>query len=92
MVDLELVIIPISISPPPPPPSPLLAEMPGLKVLRRKTCASTGDKPLSGAKIIGCTHVTAQLAVSHTQPIIGVSPQVIAPSRRLIGHYSRKYI
>ncbi len=37
--------------------------MPGLKVLRRKTCANTGDKPLSGAKIIGCTHITAQSAV-----------------------------
>ena len=46
------------------------AEMPALKVLRRKTCATSGDKhtagekPLSGAKIVGCTHVTAQSAVS----------------------------
>ena len=36
-------------------------EMPGLMLLRRKTCASTGDKPLKGARIVGCTHVTAQV-------------------------------
>jgi adenosylhomocysteinase len=38
-------------------------EMPGLMLLRRKTCASTGDKPLKGARIVGCTHITAQSAV-----------------------------
>ena len=37
--------------------------MPGLKLLRRKTC-TTGDKPLKGARIVGCTHVTAKSAVS----------------------------
>jgi adenosylhomocysteinase len=37
-------------------------EMPGLMLLRRKT-TTTGDKPLKGARIVGCTHVTAQAAV-----------------------------
>jgi len=37
--------------------------MPGLKMLRRKTC-TTGDKPLKGARIVGCTHVNAKSAVS----------------------------
>jgi adenosylhomocysteinase len=36
-------------------------EMPGLMLLRRKTCVSTGDKPLQGARIVGCTHITAQV-------------------------------
>ena len=35
--------------------------MPGLMALRRR---AENDKPLSGAKIIGCTHITAQTAVS----------------------------
>lgn len=35
--------------------------MPGLIALRRR---AENDKPLSGAKIIGCTHITAQTAVS----------------------------
>jgi adenosylhomocysteinase len=35
-------------------------EMPGLMALRKR---AHGDKPLSGAKIVGCTHVTAQTAV-----------------------------
>lgn len=39
-----------------------LQEMPGLKLLRKKTC-TTGDKPLRGARIVGCTHVTAKSAV-----------------------------
>jgi adenosylhomocysteinase len=34
--------------------------MPGLMSLRRRAEA---DKPLSGAKIAGCTHLTAQTAV-----------------------------
>ncbi len=34
--------------------------MPGLMALRRR---AEGDKPLQGAKIIGCTHITAQTAV-----------------------------
>lgn len=38
-------------------------EMPGLIALRRR---AENDKPLSGAKIIGCTHITAQTAVSMT--------------------------
>ena len=35
-------------------------EMPGLMALRRR---AEGDKPLQGAKIVGCTHITAQTAV-----------------------------
>ena len=35
-------------------------EMPGLMSLRRRAEA---DKPLSGAKIAGCTHITAQTGV-----------------------------
>lgn len=38
-------------------------EMPALLLLRRKTTCN-GEKPLQGAKIIGCSHVTAQAAVS----------------------------
>ena len=44
----------------------LSTEMPGLMLLRRKTCASVGGKPLSGARIAGCTHITAQSAVSYS--------------------------
>ena len=49
----------------------LSAEMPGLMLLRRKTCASTGDKPLKGARIVGCTHITAQVYINplHTTSI-----------------------
>lgn len=36
-------------------------EMTALMALRK---AAQGEKPLAGAKIIGCTHVTAQTAVS----------------------------
>ena len=42
----------------------ICTEMPGLMLLRKKTCEATGDKPLKGAKIVGCTHITAQAAVS----------------------------
>lgn len=35
--------------------------MPGLMLLRKRNCT---DKPLEGAKIVACTHVTAQAAVS----------------------------
>jgi adenosylhomocysteinase len=34
--------------------------MPGLLALRRR---AESDKPLQGAKIVGCTHITAQTAV-----------------------------
>jgi len=34
--------------------------MPGLIALRRR---AESDKPLQGAKIVGCTHITAQTAV-----------------------------
>lgn len=49
----------------------LFSEMPGLKLLRRKTC-TTGDKPLKGARIVGCTHVTAKSAVSTSSVILSV--------------------
>jgi len=39
----------------------LFAEMSGLMALRKR---AQGDKPLTGAKIVGCTHITAQTAVS----------------------------
>jgi adenosylhomocysteinase len=35
--------------------------MPGLMALRRR---AESDKPLQGAKLVGCTHITAQTAVS----------------------------
>lgn len=35
-------------------------EMPGIMALRKK---ASDDKPLSGAKIVGCTHINAQTAV-----------------------------
>ena len=35
-------------------------EMPGIMALRNK---AKEDKPLSGAKIVGCTHINAQTAV-----------------------------
>lgn len=38
-----------------------IKEMTALMALRK---AAQGEKPLAGAKIVGCTHVTAQTAVS----------------------------
>ncbi|KAK9516840.1 hypothetical protein VZT92_024750 [Zoarces viviparus] len=35
-------------------------EMPALMVLRK---GASGEKPLAGAKVLGCTHITAQTAV-----------------------------
>ncbi|KFW00384.1 Putative adenosylhomocysteinase 3, partial [Fulmarus glacialis] len=35
-------------------------EMPALMALRKR---AQGEKPLAGAKIVGCTHITAQTAV-----------------------------
>ena len=43
----------------------MAAEMPALLLLRKKTICN-GEKPLLGAKIIGCSHITAQAAVSST--------------------------
>lgn len=34
--------------------------MPGIMALRKR---ATDDKPLKGAKIVGCTHINAQTAV-----------------------------
>ncbi|XP_030281938.1 S-adenosylhomocysteine hydrolase-like protein 1 isoform X2 [Sparus aurata] len=36
------------------------SEMPALMVLRKR---AAGEKPLAGAKVLGCTHITAQTAV-----------------------------
>ena len=38
-----------------------ITEMPGLMALRKR--AESDKPPLQGAKIIGCTHITAQTAV-----------------------------
>ena len=35
-------------------------EMPGIMALRKR---ASEDKPLKGAKIVGCTHINAQTAV-----------------------------
>lgn len=40
---------------------PTLSEMPALMALRKR---AQGEKPLAGAKVVGCTHITAQTAVS----------------------------
>ena len=42
----------------------IFLEMPGLMALRRR---AEGDKPLQGAKIVGCTHITAQTAVRFSE-------------------------
>lgn len=41
-----------------------LSEMPALMALRKR---AQGEKPLAGAKIVGCTHITAQTAVRSPQ-------------------------
>ncbi|KFQ28708.1 Putative adenosylhomocysteinase 3, partial [Merops nubicus] len=40
-------------------------EMPALMALRKR---AQGEKPLAGAKIVGCTHITAQTAVRAQPP------------------------
>ncbi|NWW50986.1 SAHH3 Adenosylhomocysteinase, partial [Pedionomus torquatus] len=40
-------------------------EMPALMALRKR---AQGEKPLAGAKIVGCTHITAQTAVRPRRP------------------------
>lgn len=42
---------------------PPLSEMPALMALRKR---AQGEKPLAGAKVVGCTHITAQTAVRNT--------------------------
>lgn len=42
---------------------PPLSEMPALMALRKR---AQGEKPLAGAKVVGCTHITAQTAVSRS--------------------------
>lgn len=41
--------------------------MPGLMALRLR---AKDDKPLKGAKIIGCTHINAQTAVRYSYKFI----------------------
>lgn len=43
---------------------PPLSEMPALMALRKR---AQGEKPLAGAKVVGCTHITAQTAVSRNK-------------------------
>lgn len=38
-----------------------LVDMPALMMLRK---AGQGEKPLAGAKIVGCVHITVHMAVS----------------------------
>lgn len=59
-------------------------EMPGLIALRRR---AENDKPLSGAKIIGCTHITAQTAVSRPFLI----DLLFNINTNMIDKYNRKY-
>lgn len=47
---------------------PFSADMSALISLRKR---AQGEKPLAGAKIVGCTHITAQTAVSSC--VFGVS-------------------
>jgi len=47
-------------------------EMPGLMALRKR---AQGDKPLAGARIVGCTHITAQTAVL-IETLIALGAQV----------------
>ncbi|KAK3778209.1 hypothetical protein RRG08_060136 [Elysia crispata] len=56
-------------------------EMPGLMALRRRAEA---DKPLQGAKIIGCTHITAQTA--NRKPLASVS--MLAYEKRYLPNVS----
>ena len=42
--------------------------MPGLMALRKR--AESDKPPLQGAKIIGCTHITAQTAVSNIDSLL----------------------
>ena len=44
--------------------------MPGLMALRKR---AKGHTPLKNAKIVGCTHITAQTAVSILQDLGGNS-------------------
>lgn len=41
--------------------------MPALMNLRKR---AGGEKPLAGAKVVGCTHITAQTAVSSTHTLL----------------------
>ncbi|KFV67176.1 Putative adenosylhomocysteinase 3, partial [Dryobates pubescens] len=61
-------------------------EMPALMALRKR---AQGEKPLAGAKIVGCTHITAQTAVSpHPQYQTGIfhcSASTIMESHNWLG-------
>ncbi len=54
-------------------------EMPGLKVLRRKSCGNN-EKALTGAKIVGCTHITPHYAVREGVWLGGVGEKVLLES------------
>ncbi|XP_064198161.1 putative adenosylhomocysteinase 3 [Anguilla rostrata] len=46
-------------------------EMPALMALRKR---AQGEKPLAGAKVVGCTHITAQTAVSILHTLSCLAP------------------
>lgn len=56
--------------------------MPALMALRKR---AQGEKPLAGAKVVGCTHITAQTAVSENKRGVNGDrcsswPSSVAPS------------
>ena len=57
-------------------------EMPGLMALRKEY---KGKKPLKGAKILGCLHMTIQTAV---WIVICKQPKILAPLRGFFPLYS----
>jgi len=60
--------------------------MPGLMALRKR---AQGDKPLNGAKIVGCTHITAQTAVRfllyHVKSSRSVCSEMLMTTKSLCG-------
>lgn len=52
------------------------SEMPALMALRKR---AQGEKPLAGAKIVGCTHITAQTAVRPARKLQTETFHVLAP-------------
>ena len=61
-------------------------EMPGIMALRNK---AKEDKPLTGAKIVGCTHINAQTAVLiETLTVLGAQVMYIFNYIILLKSYS----
>lgn len=57
-----------------------LSEMPALMALRKR---AQGEKPLAGAKVVGCTHITAQTAVSENAKHKHTRTHTLTPNTRL---------